>query len=90
MKEFNSVDCLIFHDVDLIPERKSNSYDCFRDAASHLAPYVNTLNYTLRYRYLMGGVVSLRPNDVRRVNGFSNLYWGWGGEDDDFGRTKFT
>ena len=31
-----------------------------------------------------GGVSSISVNQFRQVNGFSNQYWGWGGEDDDF------
>lgn len=30
-----------------------------------------------------GGVTALSANDFFCVNGFSNVYWGWGGEDDD-------
>ncbi len=33
-----------------------------------------------------GGVTALSANDFKRTNGFSNKYWGWGGEDDDFYR----
>jgi len=30
-----------------------------------------------------GGVTMLRPNHYIKVNGMSNLFWGWGREDDD-------
>ena len=30
-----------------------------------------------------GGVVSMATADFVAVNGFSNSFWGWGGEDDD-------
>lgn len=32
----------------------------------------------------MGGVISLKSSQYRLVNGFSNSFWKWGGEDDDF------
>ena len=30
-------------------------------------------------------MVALSAKDYAAVNGFSNQFWGWGGEDDDFG-----
>lgn len=34
---------------------------------------------------VVGGVLAVNVADLMRANGFSNLFWGWGGEDDDFG-----
>ena len=34
----------------------------------------------------MGGVFSADRKTFEKSNGFSNLYFGWGGEDDDVGR----
>ena len=39
----------------------------------------------LIYATLFGGVVSMKPEMFVRVNGFSLVYFGWGGEDDDMG-----
>ena len=36
------------------------------------------------YDYLIGGVSAIKTEHFRLVNGFSNAFWGWGGEDDDF------
>ncbi|KAG0433020.1 hypothetical protein HPB47_020295 [Ixodes persulcatus] len=37
----------------------------------------------LPYQMLVGGVFAIKREHFLKVNGFSNLYWGWGGEDDD-------
>ena len=39
--------------------------------------------YRLPYASLVGGVFAVRVEDFVQVNGYSNLFWGWGGEDDD-------
>ena len=44
---------------------------------------VNTLNYQLPYARLFGGAVAISRDNFRRVNGFSNCFFGWGAEDDD-------
>ncbi|XP_073978981.1 beta-1,4-N-acetylgalactosaminyltransferase bre-4-like isoform X2 [Rhodnius prolixus] len=76
--------CFIFHDVDLLPEDDRNMYTCPQQPR-HLSVAVNELNYRLPYRVLVGGVFAIRTDHFLRVNGYSNLYWGWGGEDDDMG-----
>jgi hypothetical protein len=37
----------------------------------------------LRYEELIGGVLNIPREHFLTVNGYSNLYWGWGAEDDD-------
>jgi hypothetical protein len=75
-------DCVCFHDVDLIPEDDRNMYTC-PENPRHMSVAVNEMNYKLQYEELVGGVIILRPEHVLAVNGYSNLYWGWGAEDDD-------
>lgn len=79
MREF---DCFIFHDVDLIPEDDRNLYTC-PTMPRHMSVAVDTMNYKLPYVTLFGGVCALSKEHFQLVNGFSNEYWGWGGEDDD-------
>lgn len=74
--------CFIFHDVDMIPEDDRNLYTCTR-LPVHLSVAVNEMNYTLPYRDLVGGVFKMNVKSFLKVNGYSNLFWGWGGEDDD-------
>lgn len=53
---------------------------------------VNFLLHSFRLPYdgIFGGVTSLTESQLKKVNGYSNDFWGWGGEDDDMHtRCKF-
>ncbi|CAL1573567.1 unnamed protein product [Knipowitschia caucasica] len=78
----HSWDCFIFHDVDLVPENDHNLYLCDKQP-KHLVVGRNATGYKLRYKGYFGGVTALTKDQFFQVNGFSNTYWGWGGEDDD-------
>lgn len=75
-------DCFIFHDVDLIPEDDRNLYTC-PEQPRHMSVAIDTMQYRLPYVGIFGGVSALNKKHMKLVNGFSNQYWGWGGEDDD-------
>ncbi|CAF0758216.1 unnamed protein product [Rotaria sp. Silwood1] len=74
--------CFVFHDVDLIPEDDRNMYSC-PVFPRHMSVAVDEMSYKLTYEELIGGVFNIRPDHFLTVNGYSNLYWGWGAEDDD-------
>ncbi|CAG0890177.1 unnamed protein product [Cyprideis torosa] len=76
-------DCFVFHDVDLIPENDHILYSCPTEQPRHLSVAVSTLNYRLPYKELFGGVCAIMTHHFTLVNGFSNRFLGWGGEDDD-------
>ncbi len=82
-----NITCLILHDVDLIPENDGNFYACEPLYPKHTTSRVRQLDsgrgYTRYYEFLIGGVLILTFDMYKALNGFSNLYWGWGGEDDD-------
>ena len=78
-------DCLVFHDVDLLPEDDRNLYSC-PEQPRHMSVAVDKFKYELPYRDLFGGVSALSVKQFELVNGFSNQYWGWGGEDDDMAK----
>ncbi|KAH9491534.1 Beta-1,4-galactosyltransferase 1 [Bulinus truncatus] len=76
-------DCMIFHDVDLIPEDDRNLYMC-DEHGRHLETATDDLRYHLKYYNYAGGVLAINSKNFQHINGFANSYWGWGNEDDDF------
>lgn len=74
--------CFIFHDVDLIPENDQNPYNCI-DSPRHLSVAIDVFKYRLPFKNIFGGVISMQANQFKKLNGFSNRFSGWGGEDDD-------
>ncbi|CAK8672345.1 uncharacterized protein LOC143465946 [Clavelina lepadiformis] len=88
MKHFPGYDCIIFHDVDLLPEDDRNLYTCSSEP-KHMSAAINIFHYKIPYQQIFGGVTAMTPEQFRLVNGYSNEYWGWGGEDDDMFRRIF-
>ena len=113
MKEYNWT-CLIFHDVDLIPEDDRNIYRCLNNILWVLKSSLDALqthgtcrwqwtssNINCPTNWYLGGLLPWLHNNSgdfktlhiswlnpswcvsRQLNGFSNMFWGWGGEDDD-------
>lgn len=78
--EFN---CMILHDVDLLPMYVGHLYGCTK-LPRHMCAAVSDFRYNLPYEGLFGGVISINMSQFEQINGLSNLYEGWGGEDDDF------
>jgi hypothetical protein len=42
--------------------------------------------FRLPYAQIFGGVSAISTEQFRNINGFSNIFFGWGGEDDDMYR----
>lgn len=49
----------------------------------HLAGLIDKYDYILHSDNAFGGVVSFSTEHYIKINGFSNLFWQWGGEDDN-------
>ncbi|XP_039260974.2 uncharacterized protein LOC120337292 isoform X2 [Styela clava] len=80
--KLDDYDCIIFHDVDMIPENDRNFYMC-ADQPRHLSPAIDKFQYKPHYGTEFGGVTGITPSQYRKANGHSNRFWGWGGEDND-------
>ncbi|KAJ8001010.1 hypothetical protein DPEC_G00186370 [Dallia pectoralis] len=81
LKEYD-YDCFVFSDVDIIPMDDRNLYRCFSQPR-HLSVAVDKFKFKLPYYHYFGGVTSLSKEQILKINGFPNTYWGWGGEYDD-------
>ncbi|CAL1530034.1 unnamed protein product [Lymnaea stagnalis] len=80
-----SFDCYVFHDVDLVPMNDNNFYRCAANPrlfAAAIQRY-GKRKPRIMYHGYFGGVVGFSKAQYLDVNGNSNLYFGWGGEDDD-------
>lgn len=82
-------DYFIIHDVDLIPENFT-TYKHKYTKPTHLSCYCSQFNYKIldKKNYLdsdmFGGVLALPKKYVMLSGGFSNIFEGWGCEDNDF------
>ncbi|KAL3312186.1 Beta-1,4-galactosyltransferase 2 [Cichlidogyrus casuarinus] len=83
LKISSDFDCFIFHDVDLLPEHDMNMYMCDEDLRG-LAVAIDENRYYNTFENYAGGVAGISKKNFFAINGFPNLYWGWGNEDDDF------
>jgi beta-1,4-galactosyltransferase 1 len=73
-----------FHDIDMIPAHPdAGEWYSFPSKPTHLAVNLQAFGFKLPYRRYVGGILCMSNAHINRVNGFSNLFWAWGGEDDD-------
>jgi len=77
----SSGDYLVFHDVDMLPLEADYSPP---KEPTHIATKCSQFHNKMPYPDYFGGVLLIPKQDFVGVNGYSNNYWGWGGEDDDF------
>ncbi|CAH1792912.1 unnamed protein product, partial [Owenia fusiformis] len=80
--------CLILHDVDLLLENDRLIYECSQNP-THFSVAVDKFKYRIPYEEIFGGVSAVLGDQFNDSNGFSNVYFGWGGEDDDFRQRLF-
>ena len=72
-------DYVVFHDVDMLPRDVDYSYS---EVPLHLATdFINSKKEI--FKTYFGGVTMFPIESFKRINGYSNEYWGWGFEDDD-------
>jgi len=74
-------DCIVTHDVDMQPNQAVDYTWCNKPTL--LCAEISCFGGGIPYAAYAGGVVSATTRDWRRINGYTNTAYGWGGEDDD-------
>jgi hypothetical protein len=73
-------DMYIFHDVDLISSYSlKNVYSYISDSPVHIA---NVWKEKYDFSDFLGGIISFSGETYKKINGYPNKFYGWGGEDD--------
>jgi hypothetical protein len=78
----DSCDYFCLHDVDAIPVEAN--YLCPSQPLRLVTKLIGSKQGLARPPRYFGGVITAKREQVLAANGFSNQYWGWGKEDDDF------
>lgn len=79
----DATDYYCLHDVDAVPIVAN--YACPSQPVRLVTQLVGVQGEArARHCHYFSGAVSIRKDQAFAANGFSNDYWGWGKEDDDF------
>ncbi|KAL7056297.1 hypothetical protein AAHC03_020626 [Spirometra sp. Aus1] len=81
--QLHEIDCFIFHDVDKVPTSLSTVYECGQNVRQLAIAFRSEKETKWLYREFLGAVTAFSWKHLERINGASNLFYGWGGEDDD-------
>ena len=71
----------MIQDIDYLPEKAVDYSDC--EVPTQLSAEIDRYNWKTPYLTSAGGIVSMSLKHWRKINGFGNNYFGWGGEDDE-------
>eukprot|EP00397_Hematodinium_sp_SG-2012_P000710 GEMP01000711.1.p1 GENE.GEMP01000711.1~~GEMP01000711.1.p1 ORF type:complete len:1758 (+),score=421.47 GEMP01000711.1:143-5416(+) len=74
-------DCIGVQDIDELPLKNVDLGDC--DTPVQWASEMQRFGNRVPYLGFAGGNVIMTPNHWEQINGFNNLYEGWGAEDDE-------
>ncbi|VDN09869.1 unnamed protein product [Dibothriocephalus latus] len=77
------IECFILHDVDKVPSSPFVVYDCGQNVRQLVNAFRTGKQVTRLYNSFLGAATALSWRHVETINGASNIFYGWGGEDDD-------
>lgn len=75
-------DYYCFHDVDTVPI--AANYACPSQPLRLVNNVINSAGERRHASHYFSGAITIRKEQAFAAHGFSNEYWGWGKEDDDF------
>eukprot|EP01134_Creolimax_fragrantissima_P008270 CFRG8270T1 len=84
MSQAFDCDYIALHDVDLLPNQMELNYRFPSHGPYHVA--APGLHPKYKFSKFLGGILLMSTGDYVNINGFSNKFWGWGKEDDEFRR----
>lgn len=87
--KINQYDSYIIHDVDLLPTPEMAPY--YIDIPKNKVVHIASGGWD-RYESntFLGGITAFSKNHLIKIDGFPNIFWGWGGEDDEvYRRLKY-
>jgi len=73
--------CAVIQDIDYLPEKLVDYSEC--SVPTQLSAEIDRYDWKTPYLQSAGGIVSMNQGHWQQINGFSNDYFGWGGEDDE-------
>ena len=75
-------DNYLFNDVDVYPQKtKENNVIDFKYHQNK--KHKNNIRHPYGFNHCLGCLFMLKADTYKKINGFSNQYYGWGGEDHD-------
>lgn len=77
----SDADYFIFHDVDMLVQGPADY--SYPEYPTHLATNASQFGWKMPFPEYLGGVVTFNRTDFEKINGYSNGFAGWGGEDNE-------
>lgn len=77
----SQADYFIFHDVDMLVQGRADY--SYPEHPTHLATHASQFGWKMPFPEYFGGVVAFNRPDFEGINGYSNSFAGWGGEDNE-------
>ncbi|BHF79153.1 hypothetical protein SprV_0602227200 [Sparganum proliferum] len=81
--QLHGINCYILHDVDKLPTSPSTVYECGQHVKQLATAFRTDKETRWLYSTFLGGATALKWEHIEQINGASNIFYGWGGEDDD-------